>query len=173
LWLNASDEDVKSFIRIFTLMKKEEIESLESEHAADPGQRILQKTLARDITARVHSQDALQSAMAASEILFGKSTEDDLRKISEDELLEIFEGVPQGTVDPRSIEAGVGIVELLVQTGFMVSNGEARRALQENSISLNKSKVKADFIATKDHLLRDKYLLLQRGKKNYFLVRLR
>lgn len=170
-WLNATDADVANFIRIFTLKTQEEIEALEAEHAQDPGRRILQKALAEDITARVHSAEDLKAAQAASEILFGKSTEEDLRGISEGNFLDIFEGVPQGELERADLEQGMGMVELLTKSGFLPSNGEARRALQENSISVNKSKVAADAVIGMDQLLNGKYLLLQRGKKNYFVVK--
>jgi tyrosyl-tRNA synthetase len=170
-WLNATDSDVSNFIRIFTLKTQEEIEALEAEHAIDPGKRVLQKALADDITTRVHSAEDLETAKAASEILFGRSTADDLMKLSEGDFLDIFEGVPQGEFAKTEIEAGVGIIELLVKSGFLSSNGEARRALQENSISINKNKVTLETTVGADQLLKGKYLLLQRGKKNYFVVK--
>lgn len=170
-WLNASDADVANYIRIFTLKGREEIEALEMEHSTDPGRRILQKALAEDITARVHSVQDLKAAQAASEILFGKSTADDLMQLSEGDLLDVFEGVPQGTLPGSTLEEGIGVVDLLVRSGFLPSNGEARRALQENSISINKTKVAADSSFRTEHLIRGKYILLQRGKKNYFLLK--
>jgi tyrosyl-tRNA synthetase len=170
-WLNATDADVSNYIRIFTLKTQEEVEALEAEHNQDPGRRVLQKALAEDITARVHSHDDLKAAQAASEILFGKSTEEDLRSISEGDLLDVFEGVPQGNFERSGIEAGAGIVDVLVKSGFLPSNSEARRALQENSISINKSKVTADTIVDAQALIHNKYVLLQRGKKNYFLLK--
>jgi len=170
-WLNASDADVANYIRIFTLKTQEEIEAMEAEHAQDPGRRLLQKALAEDITTRVHSADDLATAIAASEILFGKSTSEDLLKLSENDFLDVFEGVPQGELSRADIEAGMGIVDVLVKSGFLPSNGEARRALQENSISVNKEKVTADYVANASSLINGAYILLQRGKKNYFLVK--
>lgn len=170
-WLNATDADVANYIRIFTLKNQEEIEALEAEHATDPGRRVLQKALAEDITARVHSAEDLKAAQAASEILFGKSTTEDLMHLSESDLLDVFEGVPQGQFERSGIEAGAGIVEVLVKSGFLPSNSEARRALQENSISVNKSKVTADSTIDASALIHNKYVLLQRGKKNYFLLK--
>jgi tyrosyl-tRNA synthetase len=170
-WLNASDEDVSTFIRIFSLKSKEEIEALEAEHAADPSRRIVQKALADEVTMRVHSREDLEKAISASEILFGKSTTEDLRALNESELLEIFEGVPQGTFPLASVREGSGIIDVLVKSGFLASNGEAKRALQENSISMNKQKVSADQKVVATDLLNEKYLLLQRGKKNYFLLK--
>ena len=160
-----------NYIPIFTLKTREEIEALEAEHAQDPGRRVLQKALAEDITTRVHSAEDLKAAIAASEILFGKSTSDDLMALSESDLLDVFEGVPQGSLPLAEITAGMGIVEVLVKSGFLKSNGEARRALEENSISINKVKVdEAKTIGSED-LIKGKYVLLQRGKKNYFLLR--
>jgi tyrosyl-tRNA synthetase len=170
-WLNASDADVANYIRIFTLKTQEEIEAMEAEHAQDPGRRLLQKVLAEDITTRVHSAEDLATAIAASEILFGKSTSEDLLKLSENDFLDVFEGVPQGELSRADIEAGMGIVDVLVKSGFLPSNGEARRALQENSISVNKEKVTADYVANASSLINGAYILLQRGKKNYFLVK--
>jgi tyrosyl-tRNA synthetase len=170
-WLNASDEDVISYIRIFSLKTKEEIETLESEHALDPSRRVLQKALAEEVTARVHSDEELATAISASEILFGKSTTEDLRKLSESDLLDVFEGVPQGNFSLQELTQGAGIIDVLVKCGFLTSNGEAKRALQENSISVNKEKVTAEKQMGVSDLLNNKYLLLQRGKKNYFLLK--
>jgi tyrosyl-tRNA synthetase len=169
-WLNVSDEDASRFLKIFTLLSKEEIESLEQKHLQDPGFRIMQKTLAENLTRLVHSEDDLQTALSASEILFGKSTQEDLLKLSESAFLEIFEGVPQGNISSDALSSGLGIVEVLTSSGFLTSNGEARRALQENSISINKLKAEGSKIVNSSDLLNSKYLLLQRGKKNYFVV---
>ena len=170
-WLNASDADVSTYIRIFTLMTREEIEALEAEQTQDPGKRPMQKALAKDITCRVHSVADYESAVAASDILFGKSTDEDLRKLSSETLMEIFEGVPQGDVSREELSAGLSIVDALVKSGFMKSNGEARRALQEGSISVNKVKVDAERTLSTADVLAGGVVLLQRGKKNYFLLR--
>jgi tyrosyl-tRNA synthetase len=168
-WLNASDEDAKNFIRIFTLKGKEEIEALEAQHALDPGMRALQKALAEDITTRVHSASDMTQAIQASGILFSKdSTFDSLPK---EMLLDIFEGVPQGTISKTEIEAGADIVEVLVNSGFLPSKGEARRALQENSIAVNKEKIGIDTKIDSSHLIHGELIILQRGKKNYFLLK--
>ena len=168
-WLNASDEDAKNFIRIFTLKGKEEIEALEAQHALDPGMRALQKALAEDITTRVHSASDMTQAIQASGILFSKdSTFDSLPK---EMLLDIFEGVPQGTISKTEIEAGADIVEVLVNSGFLPSKGEARRALQENSIAVNKEKIGIDTKIDSSHLIHGELVILQRGKKNYFLLK--
>jgi tyrosyl-tRNA synthetase len=170
-WLNASDADVSTYIRIFTLMTREEIEALEAEQQLDPSKRPMQKTLAKDITCRVHSLADYEAAVAASDILFGKSTDEDLRKLSGETLMEIFEGVPQGNVGADELVAGVSIVDAMVKSGFMKSNGEARRALQEGSISVNKVKADAERVLTQADVLAGGVVLLQRGKKNYFLLR--
>ena len=170
-WLNSSDDDVVKYIRMFSLKDREEVESLEKQHAEAPHMRILQKELAAEMTTRVHSADDLETALAASQILFGKSTSDELKKLSEGDFLSVFEGVPQNTVPMAQIEDGVGIVDMLSDvSGFLNSKGEARRALKENAISMNKDKVGDDVTVNSDHLINGKYILLQRGKKNYFLV---
>ena len=170
-WINVADEDAGKLIRIFTLKSKEEIESLEASHAENPRSRILQIALAEDITLRVHSEEDLKTAIAASGILFGKSTKSDLENLPESEFLSVFEGVDKNTISPELIESGVGIIDLLSEhTGFLSSKGEARRALKENSIHLNKNLVKDNKSVYRSDLLNGKYLLLQRGKKNYFLV---
>jgi tyrosyl-tRNA synthetase len=170
-WLNASDADVSTYIRIFTLMTREEIEALEAEQTQDPGKRPMQKALAKDITCRVHSVADYEAAVAASDILFGKSTDEDLRKLSSETLMEIFEGVPQGDVTREELSAGLSIVDALVKSGFMKSNGEARRALQEGSISVNKVKVDTERVLSEADVLAGGVVLLQKGKKNYFLLR--
>jgi len=168
-WLNASDEDVKNFIRIFTLKGKEEIEALEAAHALDPGMRALQKALAEDITTRVHSAADTTQAIQASGILFSKDSSFD--SLPKQMLLDIFEGVPQGTVSKTEIEAGADIIDVLVNSGFLPSKGEARRALQENSIAVNKQKVTLDSRVDASHLIHGELIILQRGKKNYFLLK--
>lgn len=168
-WLNASDEDVKNFIRIFTLKGKEEIEALEAAHALDPGMRALQKALAEDITTRVHSAADTTQAIQASGILFSKDSAFD--SLPKEMLLDIFEGVPQGTVSKTEIEAGADIIDVLVNSGFLPSKGEARRALQENSIAVNKQKVTLDSSVDASHLIYGELIILQRGKKNYFLLK--
>ena len=169
-WLNASDDDAKNFIKIFTLKTEEEINALIAEHDEAPHLRILQKELGKDITIRVHSEEDYNTAIAASNILFGKSTANDLKGLSEGDFLAVFEGVPQAEVELSSLN-GMSIVEALASTGFLKSNGEAKRALKENSISVNKEKVKEDFVLSKNDLVNGKYVLLQRGKKNYFIVK--
>jgi len=170
-WINAADEDVRKYIRIFTLKSKEEIEALEAEHAADPGQRILQKALAEDITERVHSEADLETAIAASQLLFGKSSKENIEALPESEFLSVFEGVPQAQLTKDQIESGIPVIDFLSEfTGFLNSKGEARRALKENSISINKVKVGEDATVTVEDLISGRHILVQRGKKNYFLV---
>mgnify|MGYP001069794387 FL=1 len=170
-WINAADEDAAKYLRIFTLKTREEIQAIEAEHAANPGARAMQKALAADVTTRVHSAEDLETALAASEILFGKSTRDHLRALPESELLSVFAGVPQAEVSRSVLEAGVNVTDLLTDvSGFLPSKGEARRALKENSISVNKEKVGEDATFGTDDLLNGRQLLLQRGKKKYFLL---
>ncbi|WP_299259737.1 tyrosine--tRNA ligase [uncultured Aquimarina sp.] len=171
-WLNTSDEDAEKYIRIFTFLNKEEIESLIAAHAEAPHQRILQKKLAEEITIMVHSQQDLDNAIKASNILFGKSTSEDLKDLDEATFLDVFEGVPQAEISKDSINVGLDIIGALAEhTEFLKSNGEARRALKENSISVNKEKVKEGYAITSNDLINDQFVLLQRGKKNYFVIR--
>lgn len=173
-WLNTSDDDAKKFIRIFTLMPREEIKALEAEHDKSPDMRLLQKTLAKDITIRVHSQEALDAAMAASDILFGKGTKESLAGLDEATFLSVFEGVPTFELEKAELENGIDIIELLAgKTQILASKGEARRGLKENSISINKEKVKEGFVVDSSCLLNDRYVLVQKGKKNYFIVRVK
>lgn len=171
-WLNSSDEDSANYIRIFTLKSKEEIATIESEHNEMPHLRILQKAIAEDITKRVHGEKALVVALAASAILFGKSTAEDLKALSEKDFFTIFEGVQQEHISSAIFGDGISIVEALsAKTGFLASNGEARRELKANAISVNKEKIGEDFIIQKEHLINGKYVLLGKGKKhNYILV---
>jgi tyrosyl-tRNA synthetase len=172
-WINAADEDAARFIRIFTLLARERIEEIEAAHAENPGARLLQKELAADVTRRIHGEADLQTAMAATALLFGKSTEADLRALPESELLSVFEGVPQREISRDELAQGVGIIDLLAggEAPFLSSGGEARRALKENSISVNRNKIAADKVVVLDDCIGSGIVLLQRGKKNYFLVR--
>ena len=168
-WLNSSDEDTKTYIRIFTLFDKEKIESLEQEHDEQPHLRILQKELAKDITIRVHSEKDYQAAITASNILFGKSTSEDLLSLDEETFLNVFDGVPQFHVSSEDLSAS--ILDFLVEkTHVFQSKGEARRMISSNAVSINKQKISEDKTLTKSDLLSEKYLLVQKGKKNYFLI---
>lgn len=170
-WLNLSDEDAARFIRIFTLKSEEEICELEKQHAADPSQRILQKALAKDITIKVHSEEDYNAAIEASQILFGKGTTETLKKLDEQTFLSVFDGVPQFKISKADIENGIGIIDLLAEkTQVLASKGEVRRALKENSLSINKEKIKEDYIANSSCLLNNKYILVQKGKKNYYII---
>jgi tyrosyl-tRNA synthetase len=171
-WLNASDTDAANYIRIFTLRTKEEIEVIEAEHAEAPHLRALQKAVAEDITTRVHGAAALQTAIAASNILFGKSTAEDLQALSEKDFFSVFEGVAQATISTAEFAEGLSIVEALAaKTGFLSSNGEARRELKANAISVNKEKVSEDYILTSKDLINGRYALLGKGKKNNYILR--
>lgn len=170
-WINAADADAKNYIRIFTLKSKEEIEVIVAEHFESPHMRKLQKALAEDITSRVHGEDALRTAIAASNILYGKSTEADLKSLSEKDFFAIFDGVPQATVSRLDVEDGMGIIDALSgKTGFLKSNGEARRELKANAIAVNKTKVSEDYTIKPDTLINGKYVLLSKGKKNNFIL---
>ena len=171
-WLNASDADAETYIKIFTLFERANIEDLITRHRAEPHLRLLQKELAKDITIRVHSEDDYHNAVAASDILFGKATQADFEKLSDELLLDVLEGVPQFVVDKTIFSTGIGFADLLTEkSNILASKGEYKRAMQENSLSLNKEKVgDAEKIITADLLINGKYLLIQRGKKNYFLI---
>lgn len=170
-WLNTSDVDAEKYIRIFTLFGKEEIEAIIAEHQTAPHLRVLQKALAKDITVRVHSEADYQAALEASEILFGKGTAEALHKLDEDTLLSVFEGVPQFEISLSELEQGIGIVELVAEkTAIFPSKGEARRMLKDGGVQINKTKVGDDFIANQANLLSGKYMLVQRGKKNYYML---
>ena len=171
-WLNCSDEDSKKYIRIFTLYSKEEIEAMEKEHEAAPHLRILQKALAKDLTIRVHSEADYNAAVSASEILFGKGTAEELAALSESMFLSVFEGVAQTTVSREAVTAGIPVIDLLSEVTHMLnSKGDARRELKGNGISINKTKVNETFVANADCLINGKYILLQKGKKNYHIVK--
>ncbi|MDO6492862.1 MULTISPECIES: tyrosine--tRNA ligase [unclassified Cellulophaga] len=170
-WLNTSDEDAEKFIKIFTFLTKEEIDALITEHKEAPHMRALQKKLAEEITISVHSKQDLDNAIKASNILFGKSTSEDLKTLDEKTFLDIFEGVPQAEVTKADIEEGLDMIgALAAKTQFLDSNGAARRELKQNSISVNKEKVKEDYVITSKDLINNKFVLLQRGKKNYFVL---
>ena len=170
-WLNTSDTDAEKYIRIFTLLPQETVLELVEEHREAPHNRVLQKRLAEEITILVHSKEELDNAIRASTILFGNSTSDDLRKLDATTFFELFEGVPQATVSRGLIEEGMDMIAALsAQTRFLGSNGEARRELQQNAISVNKEKVNDTFKITSRELINDKYVLLQKGKRNYFVL---
>lgn len=172
-WLNTSDVDAEKYIKIFTFLSKEEIEVLTEKHRETPHLRLLQKRLAEEITVMVHSAEDLENAIKASNILFGNSTSDDLKQLDEATFLDVFDGVPQAEIVRTQIETGINIIDVLNEkTGFFKSNGEARRALTANSISVNREKVAEDFILSNKDLINNQFVLLQSGKKNYFVVRM-
>lgn len=170
-WLNTSDADAEKYIKIFTFLSKEKIEILIAEHAEAPHMRVLQKRLAEEITVMVHSQEEFDNAIEASAILFGKSTSEDLKKLNEKTFLDVFDGVPQAEVPRLKFEEGLDMIAALAaETNFLASNGEARRELKQNSISVNKEKVKEDYKITSKDLINNKFVLLQKGKRNYFVL---
>ncbi|PZW43830.1 tyrosyl-tRNA synthetase [Mesonia algae] len=171
-WLNTSDDDAAKYIKIFTFLTQEEIENLIKEHHEAPHLRQLQKKLAEEVTTMVHSKEDLENAIKASNVLFGKSTADDLRTLDEKTFLDIFEGVPQAEVKHSLIESGMDMIAALAaETNFLKSNGEARRALKENSISVNKEKVKEDYNITEKDLISGKYIIINKGKKNTYIIK--
>jgi len=173
-WLNTSDEDSEKYIKIFTFLDKNLIDTLIAEHKEAAHLRVLQRRLAEEVTILVHGKAELEKAIQASNILFGNATADDLKKLDEATFLEVFDGVPQAEITRIDIEAGINIVDVLNEkTGFLKSNGEARRALTENSISVNKEKVTEEFQLTSKDLINNQFVLLQRGKKNYFVIRVK
>ena len=171
-WLNASDADAENYIKIFSIKSREEIEALIAEHAEAPFKRALQKALAEEITVRVHSQADLDNALAASQILFGKATEDQLRSLDRATLESVFEGVPQFELAASNLEGGLDIVEALAEhTAVFPSKGEARKMVQGNGVAINKTKVGVDKVLTKDDVVAGGLIIVQKGKKNYFLVK--
>ena len=168
-WLNSSDEDAKNYIKIFTLLSKEKIATLVAEHEATPHLRLLQKAIADEVTTRVHSKEDLEMAIKASTILFGNSTADDLKSLDENTFLSVFEGVPKFEMKKAALNCG--ILDILAEkTQIFESKGEARRMISSNAVSINKEKIAEDFQISKNDLLSEKYLLIQKGKKNYFLI---
>jgi len=171
-WLNTSDADAEKYIKIFTFLDQQTIEALIKEHQETPHLRLLQKKIGEEVTIMTHGQDAYDNALKASQILFGKSTSDDLKSLDEQTFLDVFEGVPQAEITQTDIESGLDIIAALNEkSGFLKSNGEVRRALKENSISVNKVKVQEGSAISSDDLIANKYVLLQRGKRNYFLLK--
>lgn len=170
-WLKSTDDDAERFIKFYTFLEKETIENLIKEHQEAPHLRILQKKLAEEVTTWVHGKEEYEKALKASQILFGKNTSEDLAKLDETTFLEVFEGVPQKEISRNDV-LGTNIVDLLSEkSGFLKSKSEANRELKGNAISVNKTKVTADYTAEVEHLIDGKFLLLQKGKKNYFIVK--
>lgn len=172
-WLNAADEDAPRLLRIFTLLSQDEIIGLEQEHQKAPHERIMQKALAKDVTTRVHSSDDYLRATEASEILFGKGTADMLRNLSESDFLSIFDGVPQTSISTTELESGISALDLAsVKTGLFPSKGEARRMISQGGLAVNKEKITDPAaVVNTSFLISGKYILLQKGKKGYFIVK--
>jgi tyrosyl-tRNA synthetase len=171
-WLNASDEDAERYIKIFTALSKEEIDALVAEHKTAPHARTLQKRLAEEVTVMVHSKEDYEMAVEASQILFGKGTAEQLRKLDEKTFLSVFEGVPQFQVAKTELDQGINVVDLLAEkTEVFPSKGELRRTIKGNGLSINKEKVDDEnLVINSDFLIGGKYILAQKGKKNYFLI---
>ena len=172
-WLNISDEDAEKYIKIFTLLNKDEIDSLIEKHREEPHMRSLQHRLAKELTVMVHSENDYNTAVAASKILFGKATTEELKTLDEKTFLSVFEGVPMFDVEKSKIEAGINVLELLAEeTQVFPSKGELRRTIKGGGASINKEKIQSEEITIdSERLLNEKYILVQKGKKNYFLIR--
>ena len=172
-WLNVSDEDAEKYIKIFTMLPKNEIDSLIEQHKQAPHARTLQQRLAKELTTMVHSENDYDTAVAASKILFGKATTDELKKLDEQTFLSVFDGVPMFDIEKTKIEQGVNVLSLLAEeTQVFPSKGELRRTIKGGGVSINKEKIQSDEITINaDRLLSDKYILVQKGKKNYFLIK--
>ncbi len=171
-WLNSADEDCENYIKIFSLKSREEIEALIKEHREAPHQRMLQNGLAEEITERVHSKADLQNAINASHILFGNSTDEDLRRINTETLLDIFSGVPQYVISKNDLTEGIPVIDFVAEkTAIFASRGEARKMIQANGFSINKTKVSLEKVVAPADLVSDQLILCQKGKKNYFLVK--
>jgi tyrosyl-tRNA synthetase len=172
-WLNTSDEDAERYIKIFTFLDRETIDELITAHQQAPHLRALQKRLAQEVTQTVHGSAQYQNALLASEILFGKATDQELKRLDRSTFLEVFDGVPQAEISRDELDAGLDIVAALVEkSGFLKSNGEARRALDQQSIYINKSKVESTYVIGAQDLIDNQFVLLQRGKKNYFILKI-
>jgi tyrosyl-tRNA synthetase len=173
VWLNVTDEEALKYLKVFSVLSQEEIQSIQAAHAAAPHLRALQKALAKEVTVRVHSEADFTTAVESSEILFGEGTTEALKRLSENDLLSIFEGVPQFTIAKSEIEQGIGIIELLAgKTTIIASKGEAKRLIQNGGVFVNKAKI-VDGAATITacDLLINRYIVVQKGKKNYYLVK--
>lgn len=172
-WLNASDQDAEKYIKIFTFLDREQIEILIARHNKEPHRRVLQKKIAEEVTVMTHGEEAYKNAIKASQILFGASTDSDLKSLDKQTLLEVLDGVPQATLPREEINKGLDMIGALAsKTKFLNSNGEARRALKDHAISVNKKRVSSDFVITASDLIADSYVLLQRGRKTYFLLKI-
>ena len=171
-WLNSSDADAEKYIKIFTFLTQDDIETLISDHSKTPHLRLLQKRLAEEITTMVHSKDEFENAVKASQILFSKSFKADIKTLNEKTFLDIFEGVKQAEITKSEFNEGLDMIgALAAKTNFLSSNGDARRALKENAIAVNKEKVKEDYVLSSEDLINDKYIIISRGKKTNFILK--
>ncbi|MDC1503916.1 tyrosine--tRNA ligase [Winogradskyella sp.] len=171
-WLNSSDADAEKYIKIFTFLTQSEIETIIAEHNTDPGFRVLQKRLAEEITTMVHSKDEFENAVKASKILFSKSFKEEITTLNEKTFLDIFEGVKQAEISKSEFNEGLDMIgALAAKTDFLNSNGDARRALKENAVAVNKVKVKEDYMLSTEDLINDKYIIISRGKKTNFILK--
>ena len=171
-WLNSSDDDAEKYIKIFTFLTQEDIEALIKEHQEIPHLRLLQKRLTQEVTTIVHSVEDFESAEKASNILFSKSFKEDIKTLDESTFLDVFEGVPQAELSKSELKDGIDMIAILAaKTNFLSSNSEARRALKENSIAVNKEKVTEDYNLTEDDLINDAYVIINKGKRNTYIVK--
>ncbi|MGB1308665.1 MAG: tyrosine--tRNA ligase, partial [Oceanihabitans sp.] len=171
-WLNTSDADAEKYIKIFTFLDKKTIEALVAEHKEMPHLRLLQKELAKEVTTLVHSKTDFENAEKASNILFSKSFKEDINTLDENTFLDVFEGVPQCEISRNEIETGIDMIAALAaKTNFLASNGEARRALKENAVAVNKTKVKEDYSITTNDLINNKYVVINKGKRNTYIIK--
>lgn len=170
-WLNSSDEDAEKYIKIFTFLTEEDVKTIVSAHQEAPHQRMLQKRLAEEITTMVHSKSDFENAEKASNILFSKTFKTDIKTLDEKTFLDVFEGVPQAKISKEELSQTDMIGALAAKTNFLASNSEARRALKENAVSVNKEKVKEDYQLSEDDLINDKYIILNKGKKNTYIIK--
>lgn len=168
-WLNTSDIDAEKYIKIFTLLDRDTIDQLIEKHRNEPHLRLLQRTLSEEITTMVHGADALQSAIDASQILFGRGTTDQLKQLDEDTFLAVFDGVPQSQISFEGLKEPLFNI-LSEMTGIFKSNGEARRMIKDNAVAVNKQKINETYIFSEEDLLNNKYILVQKGKKNYYII---
>lgn len=170
-WINTTDEDAEKYIKIFTMLSREEIETIISNHKQEPHLRILQQALAKEVTIMVHGEEEYKAAVDASQVLFGKGTKETLEKLDEQTFLSVFEGVPQYIVSKEKLISGVSILDLVaVYTHIFASKGEARKLIAAGGLSINKDKINGEIIINTSHLLNNKFILVQKGKKNYYII---
>lgn len=170
-WINTTDEDAEKYIKIFTMLSREEIESIVQKHKQEPHLRILQQALAKEVTIMVHGENEYNSAVEASQVLFGKGTKEMLEKLDEQTFLSVFDGVPQYSVAKVNIEQGIPILDLVaVHTDIFPSKGEARKLIVAGGLSINKEKINSEIVLNSSYLLNNKFILIQKGKKNYYII---